>query len=51
MTDFNVRAFYKETKAKEEVEFSQRMGMSIRHVFQQYNEGSENEEIFALKIS
>lgn len=49
MTDFNVRAFYKETKAKEEVEFSQRMGMSIRNVFQQYNEGSENEEIFALK--
>lgn len=49
MKDFDIRAFYKESKAREENSFSQKTGMSIRHSFQQYNAGADNEVVFALK--
>ena len=47
--DFNIREFYRESVAKEEADFVESTGLSIRHHFQQYNEGGDNEEVFAVK--
>lgn len=46
---FNIREFYKESVAKEEADFINSTGLSIRHCFQQYNKGGDNEEVFAVK--
>lgn len=51
MKDFDIRAFYKESKAKEEKTFTQRTGLSIRHSFEQYNSGTDREEVFAVKTN
>lgn len=49
MNDFNIRSFYKESKANEEKAFTENTGLSIRHSFQQYNEGTDNDDVFAVK--
>lgn len=49
MKDFNIREFYKENKAREEASFSHSTGLTIRHFFQQYNEGDNCEDVFAVK--
>lgn len=47
--DFDIKKFYKEQNVQEEMSFTQSTGIPIRHSFQQYNEGTDNEEVFAVK--
>ena len=46
----NIKQFYNEQKKKESDEFSQKTGLRIRDTIQRYNDGSDCEEVFALRI-
>lgn len=51
MNNFNIRSFYKEREANKEKAFTENTGLSIRHSFQQYNEGTDSDDVFAVKTS